>query len=95
MPSITVTADTDTDPYSALWSDLTSAEIEAVEQHFVDQDGWTWTTDLADVRVEPLLVHIDAGDHAQRIYLPATSELLDTAADSIERILGRQPDSLS
>lgn len=96
MASITVTADTDLDPYSAFWSDLTSADIEVVDQYLSDLDGWTLSPDFPTVlRVEPLLVHLDHGERTQRVYLAATASDLVAAADAIERLLRRGPDSIT
>jgi len=93
--AITITADTDDDPYSAFWTRISDSDLQTVEQHFTGSPDWTLSSDLTDVRRSPLLASIEAAGQAPRLYLATDPAVVDTAADTVERILTRGPDSLS
>lgn len=93
--AITITADTDDDPYSAFWTSVSDSDLQTVEQHFRDSLDWTLSSDLTDVRVSPLFASIETAGQPPRLYLATDPAVVDTAADTVERLLTRGPDSLS
>ncbi|MUL61001.1 hypothetical protein B5P44_00175 [Mycobacterium sp. CBMA 213] len=93
--TITITADTDEDPYSAFWANVSEGDIETVEQHFTGSPDWTLSSDPTDIRVFTLFASIEVGGRAPRLYLATDPEMVDAAADAVEQLLARGPDSLS
>lgn len=93
--TITVTADTEEDPYSAFWAGVTADELIVVEQLFAASPDWTLSSEPTDVRVAALFASIEVGGQQLRLYLATKPDAVDAAADAVESILVRGPDSLS
>jgi hypothetical protein len=93
--TITITADTDEDPYSAFWANVSNNDIETVKQHFPDSPDWTLSNDPTDVRAFTLFASIEVSGQAPRLYLTNDPKVIDAAADAVEQLLERGPDSLS
>lgn len=93
--AVTITADTDDDPYSAFWANVSDSDLQAVEHHFTGSPDWSLSNDPTDVRVSPLIAHIETEGQVPRLYLATDPAVVDAAADTVERLLQRGPDSLS
>ena len=93
--TITITADTAEDPYSAFWANVSDHDIQTVEQHFTASPDWTLSGDPTDVRVSTLFASIEVGGPAPHLYLATDPAVVDAAADAVEQLLKRGPDSLS
>jgi len=93
--AITITADTDEDPYSAFWADVSERDLATVEQHFTRSPDWTLSSDRTDGELPTLFAYIEVGDQLPRLYLSTEPAVVDTAADTVQEILQRGPDSLS
>ncbi len=93
--AITITADTDEDPYSAFWANVSDRDRQTVEQHFTGSPDWTLSSDPTDVRVSTLFASIEVGGQTPRLYLTTDPAAVDTAANAVEQLLKRGPDSLS
>ncbi|BBX82219.1 hypothetical protein [Mycolicibacterium aubagnense] len=93
--TITITADTDEDPYSAFWGNVSSTDLTAVEQNFASSLDWTLSGDPTDVRVSKLFASIEVSGQPPRLYIASGSSAVDEAADAVEKLLRRGPDCLS
>lgn len=93
--AITITADTDDDPYSASWADVPDSDIAAVERHFTSSPGWSLSNDPTDLRVSTLFAYIEVGGQPPRLYLATDAAVVDHAAKTVQEILRRGPDTVS
>lgn len=93
--AITITADIDDDPYSAFWADVSERDLQIVEQHFTGSSDWTLSRDRTDGELPTLFAYIGVDDQPPRLYLATEPAVVDTAADTVQEILQRGPDSLS
>ena len=93
--TITITAGTTDDPYSAFWAGLSADDVGAVERYFTDSHEWAASSDPTDVRVSPLLAAIEVSGQPLRLYLATDPAAVDASADAVEAILTRAPDSLT
>lgn len=95
MKTITITAKTDYDPYSAYWAELSATDLSLAEKYFTDSPAWTLSNDLSFDRTATLFAEFECDEHQPRIYLTAEPETLNAAADAVEKILRRGPDCLT
>lgn len=94
MKTISVVADVEEGPYSAMWELLTAAEEGSVIRYFTESAGWR-AAPLADEINAALFADIDIDGELTTRWVAEDKTVVDVGADCIEKLLGRGPDSLS
>lgn len=95
MGTLTITSNTEYDPYSSYWADVPDVDLAAAEAALAGSTDWTVSVDPMDIRVATHFAHIEYRGQPSRLYLTASATAADAAAESVVRVLGRSPDSLS
>lgn len=95
MGTLTITSDTEHDPYSAYWADVPDTDLAAAEATFTGSTDWRLSADPTDIRAATHFAHIEYRGQPPRLYLATSATAADAAAEAEVRVLGRNPDSLS